>query len=150
MTVESGLRAFMLANAQILAVVADRWFPGSLPQKVDLDTVGNCAIVSVLVSDPGGMHLRGPNGTTTARYQLDAWCRTSGGAMALGRLIRWRLNGYQGTWSDTESPVNTISVQCIRKENEQRIPEVEIHGGLYRHSADYFITYSASEDMVLI
>ena len=70
--------------------------------------------------------------------------------MALGRLIRWRLNGYQGTWSDTESPVNTISVQCIRKENEQRIPEVEIHGGLYRHSADYFITYSASEDMVLI
>ncbi len=150
MTVESGLRAFLLADATILAAVATRWFPGSLPQKVDLDTLGNCAIVSVFVSNPGGLHLRGPWGTTTARFQLDAWCRTADGAMALGRRIRWRLNGYQGTWSDMESPMNTVGVQCIKKDQEQRIPEIEIHGGLYRHSGDYLITYSASDEQVLV
>ncbi len=157
MTVETGLRAFLLGNADIAALVTPtspagpaQIYPGALPQKYVSFQTGLCAIVMVFVSNPGGMHLRGPNGTTRDRWQLDSWALTSDGAMRLGRLVRWRLNGYQGTWTDTESPANTISVQCIYKDNEQRIPEVEIHGGLYRHSGDYFATYSASEDRVLI
>lgn len=156
MTLESGLRAFLLANAEISALVTTasselQVYPGALPQKlkgVDLDLYA--ALVMLLVSNPGGLHLRGPQGTTTAREQLDCWARTADRAMTLGRLVRWRLNGYSGTWSDGSSPANSISVQVIRKENETRIPEVEIHGGLYRHSADYFITYTASEERVLI
>ena len=151
MTVETGLRAFLLAQSEIAAMVgtAARIFPGNLPQKVDWES-GRCAIVLVLVSNPGGMHLRGPNARTTDRWQIDSWARTSDNAMALGRLVRWRLNGYQGVWSDTQSPQNTITVGAIIKDNEQRIPEVEIHGGIYRHSGDYLVTWRASEERVLI
>ncbi len=153
MTVESGLRAFLLAIAEIDALVTaptgvQIWL-GALPQKgTQLDTYA--AVVLVNVSNPGGVHLRGPNATTTTREQIDCWARTADRADRLGKLVRQRLNGYQGTWSDTESPANTISVQAIIKTNEGRIPEVEVHGGLYRHTADYFITWQASDERVLI
>ncbi len=157
MTVETGLRAFLLDCAPIAELVTSasrqvQIYPGALPQKYSITSGSTvlCAIVMVFVSNPGGMHLRGPNGTTRDRWQLDWWALTADDAMRGGKLLRWRLNGYQGVWTDTESPANTISVQCIYKDNEQRIPEVEIHGGLYRHSGDYFATYSASEDRVLI
>lgn len=154
MTVESGLRAFLLANTEIAALVTNaasavQIYPGALPQKgPNLDTYA--AIVMVNVSNPGGMHLRGPNGTTTTREQVDCWARTADRADRLGRLVRQRINGYHGEWSDTESPANTITVQAIIKDQEQRLPEVEIHGGVYRHSADYLITWTASEERVLI
>lgn len=145
MTVESGLRAFLLANPDILALVGTRYYAGALPQKVSFEN-GACAIVAVFVSNPGGMHLRGPSrGSDT--WQLDCWARQSDAVMTLGRLIRWRLDGFQGTWA---SGSDSVYVSLARKIMEMRVPEVEVSGGLYRHSSDYRITYTASEDRVLI
>ncbi len=148
MTVIQGLRTHLLANAGILALVGARVYPGLLPQKVDL-TSGKVAIVLTDVDDIDGMHLRGPDGLSTARWQIDCWAQTHDVAIQAGRLCRWRVNGYQGTWSDGASPPATIRVQRITKVDARSAPDPDILGGLYRHSADYFITYSSSEDVVL-
>ncbi len=148
MTVVQGLRTHLLGNADLLALVAARTFPGWLPEKVDLSS-GRVAIVLTLVDDLGSFHLRGPDASSKARWQVDCWAQTHDAVIQAGRLCRWRLNGFHGVWSDGLSPPSTIRVQLIEKFDEHVIPEPEISGGLYRHSADYFITYASSEDQLL-
>jgi hypothetical protein len=149
MTVIKGLGDFLLAETSISALVGMRLYPGRLPQKVTGLTSANAAIVLSDLDDIAAYHHRGPNAQSRALWQVDCWAQMHDVAIQVGRLVRWRLSGYQGFWFDNNSPAAFIRVQMIRLQTRLTTPEVDIHQGLWRHSADYYITYSASEDLVL-
>ena len=136
MTVGEGLRARLLSDATIAGQVSARAYPLRLPQKPDLP-----AIVYLLVSDLRPQHLRGVNSLPETRFQVDAWAKSHDGAVALGALIRARLDGFSGQFQSLGSPVETIDVSGVFWLEGRDLFEEEILGGLCRHSADYRLVY---------
>ncbi len=149
MTVIEGLRAFLLGNAAIAAIVDARIYPLRLPQKVDF-SAHHGAIVLTRVDDIGQAHLRGPNALSRARIQVDCYATLFDDATALGGLCRQRLDGYQGTWTDSASPASLIRVQAILADAESDYYEEDILGGLCRQGTDYFVSYVAVGESILI
>jgi hypothetical protein len=138
------LRAHLLGDVQIAAMVAERVYPLRLPQK----TVPP-AIVLTRISGPRFGHLRGADGIARPRYQVDSWAVTHDVATLLGTLCRLRLNGYTGTWSDSDSPETIIRVTILMDpEGDHDLFDEDISGGLYRHSADYLVWHSCAEGAV--
>lgn len=130
------MRAFLLGDANIAALCPDadmQFRPLVLPQKPVLPTV-----VIRRVSEVRGAHLRGVNGLSRARYQVDCCAKTHDGASALGSYVARRLSGFSGTWTTTSSPSQEVRVTVL-PEMEQDILDPEISPGLFRHSADYFL-----------
>lgn len=142
-----GLRRFLLANASIDALVTasgkSRIYTPRLPEKLELP-----AIQMTYVSDVGEWHLRGANNLRRVRVQLDCWATTRDAVYALGRLVRQRLNGYQGDFTDGSG--GTIRIQLARLDDAGERFEEDIHGGLCRHSADYFLHFTDANDDFLI
>ncbi len=145
MTISDGLRAHLLADASIAALVATRIYPLRLPQKVPTPLTG--AIVLQRISSIRWAHLRGQGALARPRFQVDSWAQTYDGAVALGTLVRSRLEGYQGTWSDGSSPPVELSVTVLFQ-SEADMFEEEVQGGLCRHTADYFIFHSTNGGQV--
>jgi len=146
-TLGAALRAHLLADTAIAAIVAARIYPLRLPQPKK-DAVNLPAIVLQRISTVRYAHLRGAEALGRPRWQVDCWAATHDAATSLGALVRQRLNGFAGTWTSDESPSVDIVVQAILLENEQDFFEEEIQGGLCRHSADYFLYHSTAEGTV--
>lgn len=132
------MRAFLMGDSAIAGVISSdplRIRPLRLPQKPTLPM-----IIIRRISDVGGAHLRGINGLSKARYQVDCWSAGTDPDTAplLGSYCARRLDGYSGRWTTTGSPAQSISV-TVFQEMEQDLFEEEIQGGLCRHSADYFL-----------
>jgi len=140
MTLAEGLRAFLLDDAAIAAVVVARVYPGRLPQKAFSGPNDGAALVLTNISERSPQHLRGTGGLSTTLYQVDAWARTFDAATALGRLCRARLDGYTGIWSDSGSPAVDLRVTVLFDESRDLV-EADIQGGLYRQSTDYKISW---------
>ncbi len=136
--VMGGLRAFLLDDTAIAALVVARIQPLRLPQKATMPF-----IVLTRVSDVRGAHLRGVQKQAKARYTVDCWAQTYDGAAQLGAICARRLGGFQGTWTLTTSPPETVSV-TILPDLEMDLFEEDIQGGLCRHSADYFLWHRAA------
>lgn len=136
MTIGEGLRAYLLGDTSIAALVSARAFPLRLPQKAVMP-----AITYLMVSDVRPQHLRGTSGRPNDRFQIDAWAATHDGAVALGALIRQRLDGFTGEFQSAGSPVETIEVSGAFWIDGRDLFEEEILGGLCRHSADYRLVY---------
>lgn len=139
MTIGESLRAYLLADASIAALVAERIYRKRLPQKVTMP-----AITYFKVSGVRHGNLRGVASAAEPRYQIDAWAINGDGAEALGRLVRLRLEGFVGEWpSDGGSPGNTVQVS-IRFDSDMELFEEDISGGLCRNSADYFVFHQTA------
>lgn len=131
-----GLRAHLLGEHAIAAVVGARVFPLKLPQPKQ----GVTSYPAIQLQRISGVRFGTLNAVASLarpRYQVDCWGQTFQAATELGSLCRQRLDGFVGTWSDG-SPGNTVSVS-VDFEDERDLFEEDIGGGLYRHSADYFI-----------
>lgn len=146
MTIGAALRAHLLADTAIAAIVAARVYPLRLPQP-KAGVVNLPAIVIQRISGFRFKHLRGADALARPRYQVDCWAQTHDAATALGSLVRQRLNGFAGEWTDDESPETTVRV-VVLLENEQDLFEEDILGGLCRHSADYFIFHGTANGTV--
>ena len=142
MTIGAALRNHLLADAQIAAIVGTRLFPLRLPQKVVLP-----AIVLTRISEVRYGHLRGNEALARPRYQVDCWATTHDGATALGTLVRQRLNGYTGTWTDTDSPSSTIPVTVLF-DSAQDLFDPDILGGACRHMSEYFVWHGTANGAV--
>jgi hypothetical protein len=157
-TIGEGLRAHLLSSSswqgetlgtQIAAIVAAT--PSSaqiyrmrLPQgvlKSANDTSG--AITIGRVSSLREGHLRGTAGLNDSRFQIDCWARTQDRAEQLGNLVRRRLDGFRGEWSDDLSPETSARVTVLFG-NEVDMVDEDLNGGLGRHSADYRLIYSTA------
>jgi uncharacterized protein DUF3168 len=140
----AALRAYLLDDVQIAALVGNRVYPLRLPQKVTLP-----AIVLTRISGLRFAHLRGADALARPRYQVDCWAATHDAASRLGALCRQRLNGYTGTWSDADSPATTIPVTILLDADGDRdLFDEDISGGSCRHSADYFVWHGTADGAV--
>lgn len=145
MTLDEGLRNFLLGDMAIAALVVDlgqaepinqrRVYPIRLPQKPMLP-----AITFQQITDYRTGHLRGTAGTARPRYQIDTYDRMPKGAKTLAGLVRQRMDGFKGVFSDGASPATTIPVQGIYFETAIDLFDEDILGGSSRNSADYFVT----------
>lgn len=52
------------------------------------------AIVLTLIDDAEGHHLKGPDGLSTGRVQVDCYADTYADAMQLARAVRAKMDGY--------------------------------------------------------
>jgi len=141
-TIGAALRAHLLGDVQTAAMVGGRAYPLRLPQKTALP-----AIVLTRISETRVAHLRGADALARPRYQVDCWAATHDAATQLGALCRQRLNGFAGTWTDTDSPTTSVSVKILI-DGEQDLFDADISGGSCRHSADYLIWHSTADGAV--
>lgn len=99
MSLEADLRAFLLADAGVAALVGDRISPAPGPQDQAYPFV-----TFTLISDQGVQSLSGPSGLDYPVYQIDAWSDSTerGGsqaeAIAVAKAVTAALDGYIGLW----------------------------------------------------
>lgn len=151
-TILEGLRGHLVSDSvwrgqqlglQIAALVGTRIYPLRLPQKPTLPAIVLQRISGVRF----GAHLRGPAAIGRPRFQVDSWAQTYDAATSLGTLVRRRLEGYTGAWTDGGSPAVTARV-VVMFDDEQDLFVEDIGGGLCRHSADYFIFHNTLEGVL--
>lgn len=138
MTVYEPVRALILGDAAIVALVAARVWPLRLPQKPTLP-----AIVVTRVSDIRATPLRGSASVARPRVQVDCWAQSSDQAAALGALVRQRLENYDGQYTDAASPATTVEIQTRYADGSDRFDE-DINGGTCRHLAEYLVFHSTN------
>lgn len=125
------LRAFLLADAAIAARVADRVYPGKLPQ----GTVAE-SIVYNRISGAGDYAMDGLTGFAKHRLQIDAWSTTADGASSLADLIRDRIDGYRGPMGSGGNAVEVKGVFMLdQSEGYDDVAKLE------RMRRDYMITF---------
>lgn len=147
MTLQQGLKAFVLADPMIASIVGTQMFPGiaALPQSVlksPSDPSG--AITYGRFAGTRATPLHGVASLAQPFFQFDCWARSQDRATMLGGLLRQRLDGFNGFFGDDGSPEGLrIHVQ-IQWRTERDLVEPEINGGLGRHLAEYLISHSTA------
>lgn len=129
------LRAYLLADGQISAVVASRIYPTKLPQGTTL-----ASIVYSRISGVGDHHSQGASGLARPRMQIDCWASTVDGADTLGRLVKARIDGFGGAMPyGSNSPQDEIAVQGVFFQSER--DDYDDAAKLHRVSQDYVIWF---------
>lgn len=123
------LRAFLLADGAIAAVVGTRVYPLRMPQGET-----QASIVYTRVSGEGDYTMQGPTGYARPRIQIDAWASSANAAVALSNLIRDRLDGFRGVMG---SGADAITVRGVFVADERE--GFDEAANLHRSGRDYFI-----------
>jgi len=129
--IRPALRAFLLADAGIAAIVGTRVYPIKIPQGVKV-----ASIVYFRVSGPGDYSMDGPSGLARHRLQLDSWAPTADAATALANLVKDRIDGYSGVMGSGGAAVNVQGVfqTDLREDYDD---DVELH----RCGRDFMFAY---------
>jgi hypothetical protein len=91
--VRVGLRAYLLDDATISGLVGgSRIYPVRLPQGQTLTS-----IVYTRISGLGDHHMQGPSGLSRPRIQIDCWSQSADTADLLARMVKARIDGFQGS-----------------------------------------------------
>lgn len=88
MDFRSALRARLVANSGVAAIVSTRVYWMERPQNSTLS-----AISLQVISDPRPSHLKGPDGARASRVQCDCWSATYQGAVSLAKAAIAALEG---------------------------------------------------------
>lgn len=129
--IRKALRAYLLADTGIAALVSDRVYFIKMKQ----GNVDPCIVFS-RISGAGIYHHGGPSGLSMPRYQLDSWSKTGDGATALANLIKDRISGYRGVMGSGGAAV-TVQGVFMADEREDYDDVVQMS----RMSRDYFIDH---------
>ena len=127
MSLETALRAYVLADAAIAAAVGQRMYPRGLPQGPTFPALVYSRVDTRRLHD-----LDGPDGLPRARVQVTAWGSSVQAATELAALVRKRLDGYRGAWGD----VMIGSCLCV---GERDLDDPET--GRNAVAQDYMIQY---------
>ncbi len=144
MTVEEAIRARVVGLSQVTALVSTRVYLDKLPQ----DVAYPCVRV-MLVDDLESYQLRGPDGTLTARVQLDAYAQEASGvdpyasASSLAQAIDWDGAGESATglagWKGTVGSPPFEVLKCFRVNRTRFYDPEELR--VVTISQDYLVTY---------
>lgn len=93
MSLETALRAYLLADAAVAAAVGGRVYPRRLPQGPAFP-----AIVYQRVDTRRGHDMSGPDGLPRPRVQITTWAGSVQAATDAAALVRKRLDGFRGAW----------------------------------------------------
>lgn len=132
--IRPALRAYLLADSGVAAVVATRIYPIKIPQGVN-----QSSIVYSRISGRGDYHMGGPSGLAMPHYQIDAWAPKADDATALANLIKDRIDGFRGVMGTGPAAVTVQGVFLI-DEREDYDDTVKLH----RMSRDYAIDFEES------
>jgi len=125
---EEGIAAFLIADATIGGVVANRIYPMMMPQKVTLPclTYQRISTPRIVTHDSSGA----TGDLTSPRFQFDAWAETQKEAKAISDALRTVLHGKTGA-------TGGVTIRAALAENEA--PEFDPDSELYRSRSDYII-----------
>jgi hypothetical protein len=136
--VRPGLRAYLLADSAISALVGSRMYPITPPQGQVL-----AHIVYHMISGQGDRHMQGRSGLSRPRIQIDCWADTPDVAISLAGEVKERIDGFKGAMAwGTNSPQNSVDVQAIFFESER--DDYDADSGLYLISHDYIVWFEES------
>jgi len=127
MSLETALRAYVLADAAIAAAVGARMYPRRLPQVPTLPALVYQRIDTRRLHD-----LDGPDGLPRPRVQITVWAANVQGATDTAALVRGRLDGFRGAWGT----VTVGSCLCV---GERDLDDPET--GRMGVAQDYMIQY---------
>ena len=131
--IRSGLRAFLLADAAVAAVVSTRIFPTRMPQGEK-----GTSIVYLRISGLGDHTLAGASRISRPRFQIDCWAQSPGAAADLANLVKERLDGYRGEMPyGTASP--QLSIECLGVFFENERDGFDADNEMFVVSRDYFV-----------
>ncbi len=125
MNAETAVRAALLADPAVAALVGSRIYPMRLPQNPALPAV----VFQRISAPPDGLTIDGRAGRVPIRLQLSLWAQTYDGARALMAAVDARLDGYSGSNGDGTA----LRLVALKNMSDDYEPET----GLYRVIADY-------------
>lgn len=129
------LRAVLLSDADILALVDQRIYPMILAQ----GDRGPSLVYQKISSVPD-YSLAGPSKIAQIRVQIDSWAQNIDSATALADAVKNKLNGFAGEISyGDDSPQATLNFKGIFFDSERE--DYDGVSRLYRISRDYFMYY---------
>lgn len=133
MTLETDLRAAVLADAAVSARIDERMYPAAAPQGVTYPFLTYQTISAVRF-----YHLGGKSNLASPRVQIDAWALTALEAWQLAAEVRAVLEVFRGLLN------GTTYVQRIMLDNEQDMPPesgIQPDERIYRRSQDYLVFF---------
>jgi len=130
MSISQALRAFLLAQPSIVALVGTRIYPQVLPQQPTYP-----AITYAQVSGVRMQILEGPAGRARPRITINSWGESHESMDALAGALRAALDGYAG-------PMGDLSVGAVVLDNEFEVFEEEAR--VHRKLQDYIISHLES------
>lgn len=95
--IESALRALVLADSAVSALIGTRLYPQKLPQDPTYPAATYQRIDGPRLYDHGGA-----TGLAEGRFQFDVWATTYSSAKAVAAAVRAALSGYSGTTGGVE------------------------------------------------
>lgn len=122
------LRAFLIEDAGVSALVGERCYPQQLPQKPTLPAIVYSQVSGVRVYD-----LAGADGKARLRVSVHSWATTHAGAHALADAVRARLSGFYGWMRD--SKIGSVILDNEFDLNDEEAGTV----GLFRVVQDYIV-----------
>ena len=129
---EDQLRAFLIAEPTVNALIGAKIYPDNAPQGAALPYV-----TYFRASGPRVRSLKGPSGLSHPRIQLDVLAASRASAKAIASAIRNLVDGYRGA-------MGSLTVQTIRVENDMDFSEDPEHAGeqtIYGVSLDAIIWF---------
>lgn len=127
MSLESELRARLIADGGVAALISARVYPLILPQAPTYP-----ALTYQRISGPRLHHLTGSSGRGVARIQTDSWAETYAAAQALAAAVRAALDGFDGLLSTLRA--------VVRLENERDLYEGTPE--IYRVTQDWRVQHT--------
>jgi len=140
------VRAFLLADSEINAIIASRIWPLRLPQHPQLP-----ALVVTQVSGQRAAILDGRAPLAHPRLQIDAWSQEAPGVSAfeqvhgLADLVRLRLEAYSGYMVDASTSPATRVRTWVHFDDEREFFEPDVNGGFWRVSSDFFVWHQTNQ-----
>jgi len=130
--IRPGLRAYLLADGAIAALIGPRMFPSILPQGINAPS-----LVYQRISGFGDHHMQGPSGYAVARVQVRAWSLNLETSEGLANLVKGRLDGFRGTFGSGPTAVRVLGI-FYEQENP---PDFDTGRSLHGIGRDYMIHY---------
>jgi hypothetical protein len=126
MTVETDIRARLVADGTVNGLVSSRIYPLKLPQKPTLPAITYSRISGIRSQLLGGSSTWG-----FGRIEINGWATSYVQAQSIAAAVRTSLNGFVGKLNSRPS--------VIRLENERDLYEDEDE--IYRVIQDYLVNH---------
>jgi hypothetical protein len=135
LSIEAALRALMIANTDVLAIVSTRIYPNLAPQNATFPLIIFQRIASVHDS-----YMLSASGFVSVNIQVDAYAETYSESKELADAIRVALHGYGG---NAYSGAKVLNLQSCILESERDgfdNPDGGKESGVYRVIQEYAVT----------
>lgn len=139
---ENAIRALLLDSAAVLALVSERIYPQSAPQKTPKEDQAAYIVYQRIDTDPTHTMLAA-GGLAFVRVQLELYGRSYDECRQIAEAVRLALDGYQGSVTDGEGAV--LNRCKIRRATDSEEFSGPIAGqGSVRHQVvvDYTVSHT--------